>query len=99
MKLKVIKTFNAVKVGNAQDNWFQSDKYDMTLEAGMHVRIVNKFDGSRNYTSLMNLPWYDFEEEFPFGEPVTEGWTGIEDQPEPEKPRAKPGPKPKSKEA
>lgn len=61
-KIKILSTFNAVKCGNVQRNFFDSNEFDITLEDNLFVKIINRRDGMRSYTSLFNVPFWDFED-------------------------------------
>lgn len=69
MKIRSISFANAVKIGNTQVEFAQSDKYDIVIKDVFCVRLEEKADGRKKsglavaYTTLFNVKWWHPEAE------------------------------------
>ena len=57
MKIDHLKVFQSIKIGQTEEMFLKSDKYDMTVMEHGLIRIVDK-TGNVVYTSLQNAPWF-----------------------------------------
>ena len=57
MKIDHLKVFQSIKIGNTEEMFLKSDKYDMTVMEHGLIQIVDK-KGNVVYTSLQNTPWF-----------------------------------------
>ncbi len=59
MKLKHLKVANAVKAGTREEMFLTDEKFEMTLEQGVIIRIKDKKTGRIVNTTLMNTIWWE----------------------------------------
>lgn len=76
-KIRIMRTYHAVKIGGHEETFFDSSKgFDITLDDSLIVKIEHK--GARAYTSLFNVPFWDFMDD-----------AGAEEKKGPGRPKAK----------
>lgn len=52
-----------MKCGRDEQTFFDNEKFDITLENNLFIKIIHRREGARAYTSLMNVPFWDFDDE------------------------------------
>jgi hypothetical protein len=62
MKLRSCRFANAVKIGNSEQNYVTSDKYEIELVSDTVMRIEEKSSGAVSYSSLFNAPYWTMDE-------------------------------------